>query len=125
MARQKMSIDPDFMLDVQVKRLHEYKRQLLNALHVLVLYNRIMDNPNFIMEPRTFIFGAKASPGYHKAKMIIRFILAVARLIDASPRARKMLRWSPKIMTYLRRVPDARHRRKRTAPPPARKPAAR
>lgn len=92
MARQKMSIDPDFMLDVQVKRLHEYKRQLLNALHVLVLYNRIMDNPNFIMEPRTFIFGAKASPGYHKAKMIIRFILAVARLIDASPRARKMLR---------------------------------
>jgi starch phosphorylase len=92
MARQKMSIDTDFMLDVQVKRLHEYKRQLLNALHILVLYNRIMDDPNFTMEPRTFVFGAKASPGYYKAKMIIRFILAVSRLIDKSPRARKFLR---------------------------------
>ncbi len=90
--RQGMTVDPDFMFDVQVKRLHEYKRQLLNALHILVLYNRIMDDPSFVMEPRTFIFGAKASPGYVKAKMIIRFILAIARLIDQSPRARKMLR---------------------------------
>lgn len=90
--RQKMSVDPDFMLDVQVKRLHEYKRQLLNALHILVLYNRIMDDPNFVMTPRTFVFGAKAAPGYVKAKMIIRFILALSRLIDASPRARSMLR---------------------------------
>ena len=57
-----MTIDPDFMLDTQAKRLHEYKRQLLNALHIMVLYNRIMDDPNFTMQPRTFIFGAKASP---------------------------------------------------------------
>ena len=90
--RQDMTCDPAFMFDVQVKRLHEYKRQLLNALHVLVLYNRIMDDPQFSMEPRVFIFGAKASPGYVKAKMIIRFTLAIARLIDASPRASRMLR---------------------------------
>ena len=90
--RQGATIDPDFMLDVQVKRLHEYKRQMLNALHILVLYNRIMDDPTYTMEPRTFVFGAKASPGYMKAKMIIRFILAIARLIDQSPRASKMLR---------------------------------
>lgn len=90
--RQKMTVDPDFMFDVQVKRLHEYKRQLLNALHILVLYNRIMDDPNFTMQPRTFIFGAKAAPAYTKAKMIIRFILALSRLIDASPRASSMLR---------------------------------
>jgi starch phosphorylase len=90
--RQQMTVDPDAIFDVQVKRLHEYKRQMLNILHVLVLYNRIMDDPNFVMTPRVFIFGAKASPGYVKAKMIIRFILAVSRLIERSPRARKMLR---------------------------------
>jgi len=90
--RQDMQVDPAFMFDVQVKRLHEYKRQLLNALHIHVLYNRIMDDPGFTMPPRVFIFGAKASRGYHKAKMIIRYILALSRLIDASPRARKMLR---------------------------------
>ncbi len=89
---QGLSLDPDFAFDVQVKRLHEYKRQMLNALHILVLYNRIMDDPGFSMIPRAFIFGAKASPGYTKAKMIIRFILALSRLIDESPRARKMLR---------------------------------
>ena len=51
MQRQKMSVDPDFLFDVQAKRLHEYKRQLLNALHILVLYNRIMDDPNYTMHP--------------------------------------------------------------------------
>ncbi|NLB37637.1 MAG: glycogen/starch/alpha-glucan phosphorylase [Clostridiales bacterium] len=90
--RQQMTVDPEAIFDVQVKRLHEYKRQMLNILHVLVLYNRIMDDPNFTMTPRVFIFGAKASPGYVKAKMIIRFILAVSRLIERSPRARKMLK---------------------------------
>jgi len=90
--RQDMQVDPEFMFDVQVKRLHEYKRQLLNALHIHVLYNRIMDDPNFTMSPRVFVFGAKASRGYYKAKMIIRYILALSRLIDRSPRARKMLR---------------------------------
>ncbi len=89
---QGMTIDPDFMLDVQAKRLHEYKRQLLNALHVMVLYNRIMEDPSFTMTPRVFVFGAKASPGYYMAKQIIKMILAISRMIDASPRARKFLR---------------------------------
>ncbi len=90
--RQNMTVDPEFMFDVQVKRLHEYKRQLLNALHVHVLYNRIMDDPNFTMPPRVFVFGAKASRGYYKAKMIIRYILALSRLIDRTPRAARMLK---------------------------------
>ena len=92
LQKQKISIDPDFMLDVQAKRLHEYKRQLLNALHILVLYNRIMDDPNFTMTPRVFVFGAKASPGYTVAKQIIRLIVAISKLIDANPRVQKMLR---------------------------------
>ena len=90
--RQEMRVEEDFMFDAQCKRLHEYKRQLLNALHIHVLYNRIMDDPNYTMVPRCFIFAAKASPGYYKAKLIIRYILALSKLIDASPRARKMLR---------------------------------
>ena len=92
MQRQKMSVDPDFMFDVQVKRLHEYKRQLLNALHILVLYNRIMDDPSYTMTPRVFVFGAKASPGYYMAKQIIKLIIAISKLIDKSPRAQKYLR---------------------------------
>ncbi|MBR5382844.1 MAG: glycogen/starch/alpha-glucan phosphorylase [Clostridia bacterium] len=90
--RQDMQAEEDYMFDAQCKRLHEYKRQLLNALHIHVLYNRIMDDPNFTMTPRVFIFAAKASPGYYKAKLIIRYILALSKLIDRSPRARKMLR---------------------------------
>lgn len=90
--RQNMLIPEGFIFDVQVKRLHEYKRQMLNALHILVLYNRIVEDPNFVIPPRAFIFGAKASPAYTKAKMIIRFILALSRLIDAHPRARTMLK---------------------------------
>jgi len=90
--RQKMQVDPNFMFDVQVKRLHEYKRQLLNALHILVLYNRIMDDPHFTMTPRVFVFGAKASPGYYMAKQIIRLIIAISKLIDRTPRARQFLR---------------------------------
>ncbi len=88
---QKIKVDPDFMFDVQAKRLHEYKRQLLNALHILVLYNRIVDNPSLTFQPRTFFFGAKASPGYRSAKQIIRFIIALSKLIDKHPRAKKML----------------------------------
>jgi starch phosphorylase len=90
-AKQGITVNVDSMFDVQVKRLHEYKRQMLNALHVHVLYNRIIDDPAYTMYPRTFIFGAKASPGYMKAKTIIRYILALSRLIDANPRAKKML----------------------------------
>ena len=89
---QSDGFDPDFMVDAQAKRLHEYKRQLLNALHLLVLYNRIADDPNFTMQPRCVIFGAKASPGYRRAKQIIHFINAVGKLIAAHPRASKMLK---------------------------------
>ena len=92
MQRQKMHVDPDFMFDVQAKRLHEYKRQLLNALHILVLYNRIMNDPGFTMTPRCFVFGAKASPGYYLAKQIIRLIIAISKLIDRTPRATRFLR---------------------------------
>ena len=91
-SNQGETIDPDFMMDVQAKRLHEYKRQLLNALHILVLYNRIMDDPNYTMTPRTFVFGAKASPGYYMAKQIIRLIIAISKLVDKSPRAKEFLK---------------------------------
>ena len=89
--RQGSEVDPSFMFDVQAKRLHEYKRQMLNALHILVLYNRIVNDENYTMEPRVFIFGAKASPGYYRAKQIIRMICALSKLIEKHPRARKML----------------------------------
>ena len=89
---QGLVLDPDSMFDVQVKRLHEYKRQLLNALHILVLYNRIVDDPNYTMPPRTFIFGAKAAPGYWRAKEIIHFINVLAAHIAKNERASKMLR---------------------------------
>ncbi len=89
--RQGAEIDPSFMFDAQSKRLHEYKRQMLNALHIQVLYNRIVNDPSFEMEPRCFIFGSKAAPGYNRAKLIIRYINALARLIDKHPRASKML----------------------------------
>ena len=89
---QREGFDPDCLLDVQAKRLHEYKRQLLNALHLLVLYNRIVDNPDYDMPPRCVIFGAKASPGYRRAKLIIRFINAVSDLVARHPRASKLLK---------------------------------
>ena len=90
--RQGTVVDPSFMFDVQAKRLHEYKRQMLNGLHILTLYNRIMSDSSFTMTPRCYIFGAKASPGYVRAKQIIRFICALSRLIESSPRASKMLK---------------------------------
>jgi len=88
---QELKIDPEFLFDVQAKRLHEYKRQLLNALHILLLYNRIVDDPDYTIPPRCFIFGAKASPGYRRAKQIIRLINAIGDLIDKHPRAKTML----------------------------------
>lgn len=91
LAHQNIAVDPLFLYDVQAKRLHEYKRQLLNALHILVLYNRIVEDAHFTMAPRTFFFGAKASPGYRRAKLIIRFIIALSQLIAKHPRASKML----------------------------------
>ncbi len=89
--RQGLSIDPQSLFDVQAKRLHEYKRQLLNVMHILHLYNRLADDASFEMVPRTFIFGAKAAPGYQRAKLIIRLINAVGDLVAAHPRASKYI----------------------------------
>lgn len=80
-----VEVDPDSIFDVQVKRLHEYKRQLMNVLHILYLYDKLKNDPSFDMYPHTFIFGAKASPGYTRAKLIIRLINDVAALVNNDP----------------------------------------
>ena len=80
-----IEVDPRSIFDVQVKRLHEYKRQLLNILHVMYLYNQMKDNPEMEFYPRTFIFGAKASAGYYNAKMIIKLITSVANVVNNDP----------------------------------------
>jgi glycogen/starch/alpha-glucan phosphorylases len=83
--KQGIAVDPNSIFDVQVKRLHEYKRQTLNALHILYLYGKLKANPGMEFIPQTFIFGAKAAPGYDMAKEIIRLICCVAKEIDADP----------------------------------------
>jgi glycogen phosphorylase len=87
-ATSGQSVDPDGMFDSQVKRIHEYKRQLLNALRVVVLYNRLRENPKQTMAPRTFFFAGKAAPAYHLAKVIIKFLNNLAGTIDGDPVAR-------------------------------------
>jgi starch phosphorylase len=84
--------DPDSIFDSQVKRIHEYKRQLLNALRVVVLYNRVRENPNLEMTPRTFFFAGKAAPAYRLAKLIIKFINNLAGTIDGDPAVRGRLK---------------------------------
>ncbi|WP_238915233.1 glycogen/starch/alpha-glucan phosphorylase [Clostridium sp. YIM B02555] len=85
-------IDPDSFFDIQIKRLHEYKRQLLNALYILDLYYRIKENPDLDIPKTTFIFGAKAFPGYRRAKGIVKFINEIARLIDRDEQASKKIK---------------------------------
>ncbi len=84
-------VSPESIFDVQVKRLHEYKRQLLLVLYIIILYNRLITNPNLDLYPRTFIFSAKAAPGYWMAKLIIRLIHGVAEVVNTSPRVKERL----------------------------------
>ena len=86
------AVDPDTIFDSQIKRIHEYKRQLLNVLHILVLYNRLREDPGLNVPPRTFFFAGKAAPAYTLAKLIIRLINDVAATIDADPAVRGRLK---------------------------------
>jgi glycogen phosphorylase len=85
-------IDSDTIFDCQIKRIHEYKRQLLNALRIVVLYNRLRDNPGLEIPPRTFFFAGKAAPAYHLAKLIIKFINNLAGTVDGDPVTRGRLK---------------------------------
>ena len=86
------TVDPDSIFDCQIKRIHEYKRQLLNALRIVVLYNRLRENPKLEMPPRTFFFAGKAAPAYQLAKLIIKFINNLADAIDGDPAMRGRLK---------------------------------
>jgi starch phosphorylase len=93
-ATSGQTVDPDSIFDCQVKRIHEYKRQLLNALRIVVLYNRLRETPKLKMAPRTFFFAGKAAPAYHLAKVIIKFINNLAATIDGDP----LVRGRPKVV---------------------------
>jgi glycogen phosphorylase len=90
--RCDIAVDPESMFDVQVKRIHEYKRQHLNVLHIITLYNRLLKYPTLKMAPRTFIFGGKAAPGYFIAKLIIKLINAVKEVVNSDPQINKILK---------------------------------
>jgi starch phosphorylase len=90
--RTGISIDPGSLFDVHVKRIHEYKRQHLNILHVIALYHRLRSDPHADMPPRTFVFGGKAAPGYHVAKLMIRLVTAVGEVVNRDPAVRDRMR---------------------------------
>ena len=87
-----VTVDPDTIVDCQIKRIHEYKRQLLNALRIVVIYQRVRENPGLDIPPRTFFFAGKAAPAYYLAKVIIKFINNLAQTIDADPAMRGKLK---------------------------------
>ena len=91
-ARQGVVLDPDSIFDTQIKRIHEYKRQLLNVLQVVVLYNRLRANPALDIPPRTFLFAGKAAPAYRLAKLIIKLINDVGSVVNLDPEVRGKLR---------------------------------
>lgn len=91
-ARSGQAVDPESIFDCQIKRIHEYKRQMLNALRVVVLYNRLRAQPDLAMRPRTFFFAGKAAPAYHRAKLIIKFINNLAGTVDGDPAVRGRLK---------------------------------
>lgn len=90
--RCKVAVDPASMFDIQVKRIHEYKRQHLSALHIIALYHRLKSSPNLEMTPRTFIFGGKAAPGYRMAKLVIKLITSIGDVVNRDPAVRDRLR---------------------------------
>ena len=91
MKNHGIALDPDAIFDVQVKRLHEYKRQLLLALYIIIFYNRLLNDPKYDPVPRNFIFAAKAAPGYYMAKLIIRLIHGIASVVNSNPKTRGKL----------------------------------
>ena len=86
-----IELNPDAVFDVQVKRLHEYKRQLMLAIYIVMFYNRLLNDPKYDPVPRQFIFAAKAAPGYYMAKLIIRFIHGIAGVVNSNPKTRGKL----------------------------------
>lgn len=80
-----IELDPDWLFDIQVKRIHEYKRQHLNVLHIITAYHRLKLNPDLETAPRAYIFGGKAAPGYIMAKLIIKLINSVAEIVNSDP----------------------------------------
>jgi starch phosphorylase len=90
--RTGVTVNPDAMFDVHVKRIHEYKRQHLNILHVIGLYHRLKTDPTLSIHPRVFIFGGKAAPGYHLAKLMIRLITAVGDIVNRDPGVRELIK---------------------------------